>query len=261
MFRTLAEAIIHGPDWRGKARVLRFLLNRLDGQPVRSRYGPLLRLRARDYTNRAAITGMYHADYDDVFNVVGQMERGMVFLDIGANAGLFSMVAGGRVGSEGAVIAFEPSLQVYRDLVENAALNKLPTFYPFNAALGDTTKIARFSSGEASHSGVGHLDGEGDISVLQVRAEDLDRIFNTIVGGRRVLVKIDVEGAEELVVDSIGLWLKVANVEKVVVEIDPKFLARFGSSGAGLYEKMATAGFKPSRGLGAAEHYNEVFTR
>lgn len=261
MYKALAETIIRGPDWRGKARVLRFLLNRLDGTPLQSRYGPRLTLRVRDYTNRAAITGMYHADYDDVFAEVEKLTPGMAFLDIGANAGLFSMVAGARVGQQGAVIAFEPALQVYRDLVGNAAVNALPAFYPFNAAIGDTTKIARFASGGAGHSGVGHLDGQGDLSVLQVCAGDLNPIISQIVGDRRTVVKIDVEGAEELVIDSVAIWLAQPAVEKVIVEIDPKFLGRFDSSAPSLYEKMGSLGFRGLRGLGAAEHYNEIFVR
>lgn len=261
MLRTFAEAVIRSPDRRGKSRLLKFLLRCLNGTPVRSRYGPLIRVRADDYTNRSAVTGMYHADYDDVFEEVTKLRPGMAFIDVGANAGLFSMVAGERIGPNGAVIAFEPSLRVFRDLVENATLNGLRSFYPFNVAFGGSTRIARFSSGSAAHTGGGHLNGDGDIAVLQVSAGELDSMMEEIIGERSTVAKIDVEGAEELVIDSLHSWFARPQVEKVIVEIDPKHLARFGGTAETLYGKMSAMGFHGLRGIGATHHYNEIFVR
>jgi len=261
MLTRIAESIINAPDFRGKRRALRMLLKRLDGRPIRSRYGPVLTLRADDYTNQCAIIGMDHVDYDDVFREVVQLEPGMAFVDIGANAGLFSMVAGARVGAGGAVIAFEPSLRVFRDLVGNAVMNRLPSFFPFNVAVGSSVSLARFTTGDESHSGVGHLDEHGGTTVLQVRADDLHDMMAEILGARRVVVKIDVEGAEELVIGSMLSWLKQPQVEKVIAEIDPRYLARFGNSAPSLYAKMEGLGFVPRRGLEAAPHYNEIFER
>lgn len=261
MLRPIAEALIRGRDFRGKKRILRTLLKRLDGQPIRSRYGPILRLRARDFTNECCVIGMDHVDYDDVFREVSLLKPGMGFIDVGANAGLFSMVAGDRLGPSGAIVAFEPSLRVFRDLVDNAVMNGLTGFFPFNVAVGSTVTLARFASDEHQHSGGGHLDDQGAMTVLQASIANLAPLLDQVLGERSIVMKIDVEGAEELVVTSLLDWLKRARVEKIIAEIDPTYLARFGASAPGLYAKLKSVGFKPRRGLGDASHYNEVFER
>jgi len=261
MLKSVVEALIQGPHWRGKTRLLKLLLHGLDGVPVRSHYGPFLRSRVRDFTNRAAMLGTYAVDYDDVFAEVGKLEPGMAFIDVGANAGLFSMAAGRKVGKSGVVIAFEPSLPIYRDLVENALSNGLENFFPFNAALGPRAAVARFSPETPEHSGGAHLDGSGEVQVVQLRFDDLEQLFRELVGSRRCFVKIDVEGAEELVLESMRRFLESGQVEKVIAEIDPKLSARFGGDPTRIYTKLQQLGFRPSRGLGAAAHYNEVFDR
>lgn len=261
MLRPLAETIIQGPDFRGRRRLLKLLFRGLAGRPIRSRYGPLMCLRPDDYTNQCAVIGMDHVDYDDVFNEVSQMTSGMAFIDIGANAGLFSMVAGSRVGPSGAVVAFEPSIRIFRDLVDNAVMNGLANFYPINAAIGSSLGLARFASDETRHSGGGHLDAEGTVQVLQVDGFVYGPILHTLIGDRPTVIKIDVEGAEDLVVGALHDLLARHQVQKVIAEIDPRYLERFGTSAAGLYEKFERAGLRPRRGLNAAAHYNEIFER
>lgn len=261
MLRRIAEAIVSSRDWRGKRRTLGAIFRFLEGVPIRSLYGPVLVLRSSDFTSLSAITGMYHEDYDDVFAEVSSLRSGMAFIDVGANVGLFSMVAGDRVGAEGAVVAFEPALRVFRDLVDNAAINRLTCFYPFNCAIGDSLTIAKFDPGSERHSGIAHLDPDGSMSVLQVRADDLDNMLACIIGERSGIVKIDVEGAEAMVIESMATWLQRPQIEKVIVEIDQGYLSRFGNDVSTVYELMTKLGFEGRRGMGAATHYNEVFVR
>jgi FkbM family methyltransferase len=260
MLTSLISSYIARPHHRGKRRILRRILRLVDGRPVMSCYGVLMRSNSRDYTNFASI-GARYASYDDVFAEVIKLEPGMAFIDIGANAGLFSMVACGKVGETGAVLAFEPSLKTYRDMIENATLNGVQNFYPFNAAIGNATKIARFSSGKTGHSGSAHLDNRGDNSVLQMHFDDLDSLFGSIIGDRATLIKIDVEGAEAHVLESVKGFVQKPQVRKIIAEIDSDNLARFGHSAEGIYSALAEVGFKPRRGMNSADHFNEIFER
>jgi hypothetical protein len=94
-----------------------------------------------------------------------------------------------------------------------------------------------------------------------VSGASIVEILDGIIGNRPTVVKIDIEGAEELVVGSMLHWLRRPQVKKVIVEVDDEFLHRFGGSARSLYSTLTGLGFTPQRGVGAAKHYNEVFIR
>lgn len=261
MLTSLLSAYIAGPYHRGKFWLLRYALPLVNERPVRSRYGVLMHSRARDFTNFASISGCFQSDYDDVYAQVVALEPGMAFVDIGANAGLFSLIACKQVGDDGVVLAFEPSLPVFKDLVNNAAVNGVRNFFPFNMAVGGETAIARFKTGKRDHSGIGHLSETGDISTLQVHFDRMGQLFDTIIGDRPTVIKIDVEGAEGHVAGSLRGFLARPQVRTVIAEIDPSYLQRFGHDAPYVYGLLREAGFRPTRGLDAAHHYNEVFVR
>jgi FkbM family methyltransferase len=261
MITSLMQAVIARPRFRGKTRVLRFLHRFSGTRPVRSKYGPLIYNRPRDATNFYYVCGTDEGNYGDVYEQVRSLMPGSCFIDVGANAGLFSVVAGPIVGNSGVVIAFEPNLAVFSDLVRNAAINRLCNLLPVNAAIGPGTDIVRFASGSNGHTGIGHLDPSGDTPVRQYRFEDLASVLDPFIGAREVVVKVDVEGAEEMVVDSMSAFLSRPQVSKLIVEIDEKHLARFGGSAKSLYRKLADIGFIGTRGMMIVEHYNEVFVR
>lgn len=261
MLRWVTESLIRKKGRLGKGRLLRGLLRAQQGQPIRSKFGPLLVSDIGDKTNFYCIAGFYMSDYADVAAEVRKLGSGAAFIDIGANAGLFSMIAAATVGSQGVVVAFEPSRRTFAKLIRNAEFNELENFYPFNAALSTASGVARFAMGPPTHSGIGHLALDGDVSVVQLRFDDFSEVFEELIGSRAVLVKIDVEGAEDLVIQSMAGQLRKLNVRTVIAEIDPRFLRRAGSSAEELYARMRSLGFKPRRGLGSAPHYNEMFDR
>ncbi len=73
------------------------------------------------------------------------LKPGMVFMDIGANIGFYSMLAASKVGSSGKVISFEPNTENGRLIMLGMYKNKFQniSLYPF--ALGDKTGYALFS--------------------------------------------------------------------------------------------------------------------
>jgi FkbM family methyltransferase len=261
MMSFVAETIIQSRDFKGKSRILKTLLAGLDGKYLKSRYGPKMRSNSSDFTNYACISGMYHADYDDVFAEVDQLKPNMAFIDIGANAGLFSLVASGRVGRDGVVVAFEPSLPIFNYLVSNIVANGLTNVFPFNAAVGSVSGVQHFSVGAANHSGVSHLSPDGEQLVAVLAPSDISELLNALIGQRRVMIKIDVEGAEALVLDGLTDLVMGGQVDMLVVEIDGDNLSKFGSAPSNVYSRMTELGYRGRRGIRAADHYNEVFER
>lgn len=260
MLTTVANRLIQAPEFKGRQRLLKAILRQIDGKPVRSKYGVLMRSRVCDFTNYACISGTFHRDYDDVFAEIDAMEPGMAFVDVGANAGLFSMVAGKRVGAQGAVLSFEPNRKIFADLADNIVSNRLENIFPFNVAIGKEAGKLRFENGSREHSGIGKLSQEGDVEVATMSFAD-QVLFDLLIGDRRTVIKVDVEGAEGLVLEALGPVLNKPKLEKVVVEIDDANLRAFGSSAEQVYARMTDAGFSHRRSINSASHFNEIFYR
>ena len=259
MFELLANALIKSPPFKGRLRLLRLALRGANGGVVRSRYGVFFRVDADDFTNWACISGAYGRDYDDVFAVVSKLDEGAAFVDIGANAGLFSMVAGKKVGPSGVVLSFEPNKKVFGKLVDNARLNNLENVRAHQVAVGREPGTIRFRAGGDHHTGVGRLDEAGEEEVEVVTFQN--QKFLDLIGSRQVTIKIDVEGAEALAFDGLRPLLGSSQVKAVIVEIDEENLHVFGSEPEEIYKAMQACGLTAERGLDTGRHFNEIFVR
>lgn len=128
---------------------------------------------------------------------------GNLFIDVGANAGVYALWAA-DLGAE--VIAIEPSPTASQWLRRNIELNGLP-IAAVEAALTDFEGTVGFdSSGDA----VGHIGGPEIVA-----AKTLD----SVLGQRRATgVKIDVEGFERLVLQGATAALREHRLECIQLE-------------------------------------------
>jgi len=126
---------------------------------------------------------------------------GDVLVDVGANIGLFSLKGGHLVGEAGLVLAVEPGATSLSRLSDNLALNNLPMVRIVRAALSDHEgEMALF------HIPLGDdpqafslIPGGGQVPSEMVRVTTLDTLVQTHGLTRLDCVKIDVEGAEPMV--------------------------------------------------------------
>lgn len=101
------------------------------------------------------------------FAVLGQfLKPGATFVDVGANAGLYSVYAAKKVGAAGRVFAFEPSRREAASLNLNADLNRLTNLRCFQMAAGAADGIANLSVAESEHDGHNSLNGLALASVF-----------------------------------------------------------------------------------------------
>ncbi len=129
------------------------------------------------------------------------LQPGDVFIDVGANIGLYSLKAARLVGPSGYVLALEPGAEAYGHLVSNLAMNAFPWATPVKIAASD-------AEGQAvlHHVPLGH-DPQAFSLIANDRAVDgevvatvtLDELVDRVGLDRIDLIKIDVEGAEPLV--------------------------------------------------------------
>ena len=195
---------------------------------------------------------------DGISSAIARMRAGDAFVDIGANAGLFSILAARAVGETGAIVAFEPQQRLAAELLQNARINGAGNVFVVGAAVGASTCIARMEV-PARHSGAAFVTkGEGS-PVFMVGPDVVLPLLHAYVGKRATLIKIDVEGAELSVLRALESTLAQLDVAAVIVEIDDKLLARAGSSRGEIYRYVSDQGFLPEKGEDTTGHFDEIF--
>lgn len=124
------------------------------------------------------------------------LSPGGVFIDVGANVGVYSMSAAAIVGSGGIVIAVEPFPDIYSQLYQNVAINRFDKIIRTrNFCLSDQTAPSTLWMNHGRPHSFS-LSREGDatgLSVLSVRLDDLAQ-WDQLT--RLDYLKIDAEGAE-----------------------------------------------------------------
>ena len=89
----------------------------------------------------------------EVQRFLGQrLSPGMVFYDLGANFGFFSILAARRIGAGGKVFAFEPEIEQVKRIRANADRNHLVNVVVVEAAVWSETGLVAFErSDPAAH--------------------------------------------------------------------------------------------------------------
>eukprot|EP00944_MAST-04C_sp_MAST-4C-sp1_P012029 g12029.t1 len=122
------------------------------------------------------------------------LEQNDVVMDVGANIGAFTIPMAKKVGSNGAVYAFEPQRFVSQTLSANVVLNELPNVYTMHMALGDhvgTLKIPNILYNKPGNFGAVDLKKKySSNTVLPLMTID------SLMLPCPKLIKVDVEGME-----------------------------------------------------------------
>ncbi len=129
--------------------------------------------------------------------LANELTSGSVFFDVGANAGFFTILGANKVGPKGLCVAFDPDEANIASVRENCDLNELSWVVAVKCAVSNSAGEHWFSQ-PALGAAIGHLtEHAGDGSVL-VPTTTLDAA--ALEFGMPHVVKIDVEGAEGLVI-------------------------------------------------------------
>jgi len=126
------------------------------------------------------------------------LEPGMTVMDIGANIGLYSMLAARLVGDSGKVICFEPNSENCRLILLSTWKNGFENVDLYPMAVSDSTGAVLFGTHIGSNGGLVSMNESSLLSpnCIVVPTTRIDELILDRVD----LIKIDVEGAEGLVV-------------------------------------------------------------
>ncbi|WP_251328609.1 FkbM family methyltransferase [Haloplanus pelagicus] len=167
----------------------------------------------REYHNAHRYTG----EKEVLREFLSSINSDDVVLDVGANVGVFSCFALSAI-EDGHVVAVEPhkptAVRLRTNLAQNASEN---IWTVFNQAFGDEDAMQHFRvKNDMSGFPSNRVDTEGDYKVQVHRPETL------ITEGRLPqpdVIKIDVEGAEQRVLDGFGPYL--SEVREAFIELHP----------------------------------------
>jgi FkbM family methyltransferase len=125
------------------------------------------------------------------------LRPGMVFYDIGANVGFFSLLAARIVGKDGRVVAFEADPEIAARLREHVTRNDFRAISVEEKAVWSepsTVFFARTDPARSPDRGLGHIVATGAVDTIQINAVSLDKYVQTVPAPD--FLKCDVEGAE-----------------------------------------------------------------
>jgi len=143
-------------------------------------------------SNHGCWLGSYEYRKQRLFAQV--LHEGDIVFDVGAHAGFYTLLASSRVGWRGRVFAFEPFRPNLYFLKEHLRLNGASNVTVVEAAVSETSGVVRFAEGRNTSTARIAADGK-----LQVETVSLDEVFVTQRLSSVAVIKIDVEGAEALV--------------------------------------------------------------
>ncbi len=174
------------------------------------------------------------------------LHEGDIFIDIGANIGLFSLMASKAVGSKGLVISFEPTPNTFSRLSENVKLNDFKNINVRNIGLSNVKDELTFyiskNGYDAWNSFAPSQDNKLEIAI-KVPVSTLDIELINVEKSKIKLVKIDVEGWEKFVLNGGRDFLLNFN-PIVMIEFTEENTFNAGYPVHDIYKIMQDFGFK-----------------
>ncbi|MFQ5738784.1 MAG: FkbM family methyltransferase [Acidobacteriota bacterium] len=158
-------------------------------------------------------------DYHEMCFMRHYLQPGDGFLDIGANIGIYSLLAGSLVGERGRVDAFEPGPKAAERLRCNVRLNRFDDVVHLHRQVvseecGTVAFVQDLDVGNRIQT-----EQESGNRALETECVALDRV---VEGRSYAMAKVDVEGAEPLVLKGAEGLLAAANPPVWLLEVNGK---------------------------------------
>lgn len=174
------------------------------------------------------------------------LQPGDLVVDVGANCGYFTAIAAALVGPSGKVIAVEPAPDMFDSLLQNMDINGFDNVEIITKPLADKQREVRFALAKEGPSFNCIWDSELPVEpfaheVLTLPTTTLDKIIPDDRTPK--LVKIDVEGAEHLILKGAYERLFRHHIPFVIAELSDENLLRARSSQSDLRRYLYGLGY------------------
>jgi len=168
-------------------------------------HGILLRMHPSSIT-LGMWRGRYSIEADKV--IINKLIReDFICFDVGANIGHLSILMA-KKASKGLVFSIEPQPKVFSYLLDNIRINNIENIIPINIAISEDNGIVEFYSfNYADDQSALVIDKQWKFKMVKVLSLRLDGLLKILKLNKIDFLKIDVEGAELLVLRSLGEYI------------------------------------------------------
>ncbi|HEU6441172.1 MAG TPA: FkbM family methyltransferase [Microvirga sp.] len=156
----------------------------------------------RNVCERRILFTPQYFDLDEIKLIAGRNREGFTFIDVGSNVGWYALLVARKVAPSARILAVEPQPEIFDRLVHNIRLNPFGTIKAVACAVADKTgELTLFldplNKGEASLK----IVNSSQTDTIRVPAVTLLDLVKREGFTRLDAVKLDVEGAEDLILD------------------------------------------------------------
>jgi FkbM family methyltransferase len=204
----------------------------------------------RDSISReVCFTGRYEAQETAILRSV--LRPGMIFLDVGANWGYFTLIAAHSVGAAGRVLSLEPDPRLFKRLTECLVSNSLTQVTALPVAAGAEAATLSLSGYDekSDNFGLSRIAGAGAAEGVEfsITARAIDDILDDAGIHDVDLLKMDIEGYEGFALAGMKNSLAAHRIKRIILELHPEQLAEHGQTGSALVERLKAGGYRAHR--------------
>lgn len=190
-------------NWFGQqiAQVLRKVVMQFADLPIQCEVDELkFEFHLRDNNSEKKYLFMpWRFDSAERERLVSSIPKNGVFVDIGANVGIYTLFVAKHLNNEGRVVSFEPNPSAHKRLAKNVALNEdvlSTTISLLQLGVADTDSTFELRLDRDNLGGSSLVVESGE--VVQVHCKPLLEVLESLGIERVNGLKIDIEGAEDV---------------------------------------------------------------
>lgn len=171
------------------------------------------------------------------------LKKGDVVLDVGANIGIYSLIAGKKIGAKGKVYGFEPADIAFEKFQYHIDLNGLKNIVPIKSGVSNYTGKSEFNICEDdAFNSLGDKPLKEIISKKTIDIVSIDDfvLHNNI--NKVDIIKVDTEGAEFLVFEGAKKTLQ-KDKPSLFFEYNPEAIEGFDNDSINLINLLRAFGY------------------
>jgi FkbM family methyltransferase len=202
-------------------------------------FGATFNLRIDDWIQENIY---FTQDYEhaELLFLSNHLKAGDTFVDIGANIGVYSLIASKLLSNKGKVISFEASKKNYLRLQEHIQLNHAININAHHLAIADNEKeITLFYDEQEANIGMISAYGNEDEAGEKIKAVALD---NFLKNEKIDFIKIDIEGGEYDALKGMRNILQTQS-PTILLEIEEEIIAKTNYTSEDLIQFLKELGY------------------
>ncbi len=175
--------------------------------------------------------------------VKNEIREGDIVLDIGANIGYYTLLFAKLVGEKGKVYAFEAESSNFEILKKNVYENNYNNVILEQKAVSNESGTVKFYIGKDSNTENQLFKPNVKHEEIEVKSISIDGYFKEL-NPKIDFVKIDIQGAEPLVIEGMTKIIEENKDLKIMLEWWPDAIRKYGIDPSKHLTQLVNLGFK-----------------